>query len=43
MQIKNIEEFIAECYSEYVNNSKCRNIAKEVGGLIDEIYKKRFN
>ena len=39
---KNIVEFIAEAYSEYVNNENCRDIAMKVGKIIDKEYKKLF-
>lgn len=34
---KNIHEFIAECWSEYKNNPKCREIAKSVAFRINQI------
>ncbi len=39
---QNIAEFIAECYSEYVNNPNCKSIARKVGAIIDNEYIKRF-
>ena len=35
-------EFIAEAWAEYCNNPKPRKIAKEVGELIEMLYKKKF-
>jgi hypothetical protein len=32
---KNIAEFIAEAYSEYVNNPDPREIATLIGGIVD--------
>ena len=38
---KNISEFIAKAYSEYVNNN-CRDIAMKVGDIIEREYAKKF-
>lgn len=35
---KNINEFIAECWSEYRNNPECRTIAKKVAYRINQIH-----
>ncbi len=37
----NRAEFIAECWSEYVNNAKPREISRQVGELIEKLMKKR--
>jgi SPP1 gp7 family putative phage head morphogenesis protein len=39
---KNIAEFIAESWSEYVNNPTPRPLAKQVGDLINVEYAKKF-
>ncbi len=37
-----VEEFIAEAWSEYLNNENCRPLAKEVAERVKEIYKEKF-
>ncbi len=36
---KNVEEFIAEAWSEYRNNPDCRSLAKKIGQRAEELYK----
>ena len=36
----NIQEFISECFAEYINSENPREIAKQVGEIIDDEYKK---
>lgn len=37
-----VREVIAEAYSEYCNNSNPREVASEIGTLIEKRYKERF-
>lgn len=39
---KNPQEFIAECWAEYLNNPEPRPVSKSVGELIETIYKEKF-
>ncbi|MEN6620917.1 MAG: hypothetical protein ABFD50_05160 [Smithella sp.] len=34
---RNIEEFFAECFTEYIHNPKCRELARQVGENLDSI------
>lgn len=39
----NFDEFVAEAYSEYKNNSNPRELALQVGKLLEEAYKEAKN
>ena len=39
----NFDEFVAEGYSEYKNNSNPREVASKVGKWLDEAYKEAVN
>lgn len=41
-KLKNSKEFIAESWSEYLNNPQPREIARKVGEMIEKKYKDRF-
>ncbi len=40
---KNLAEFIAEAWAEYVNNPSPRAVAQQIGDIINARYKARFN
>jgi hypothetical protein len=37
---KSIEDFMAECFSEYINSSNPTKYAKQMGTLIDKYFKR---